>query len=96
MYKNRRKDSPVLGKVKKGEWSRLIDDEFFKNDEKIHVQYRMRWLDESSTEDKIKLYISGAQNMDDLQYTYPREMGRKLFDEVGSCVNFAKYAFTRN
>ena len=94
MYKNRRKDSPVHGKVKKGEWSRLIDDEFFKNDEKIHVQYRMRWLDESSTEDKIKLYISGAQNMDDLQYTYPREMGRKLFDEVGSCVNFAKYGQT--
>lgn len=94
IYKNRKASGDALGRVKKGEWSKLIDDIYAKNDDMIHVQYRVRWLDESSTEDKIKIYISGAQNMDDLQYTYPQEMGRKLFDEVGSAVSFAKYGQT--
>ncbi|MBR2009276.1 MAG: alkaline phosphatase family protein, partial [Peptococcaceae bacterium] len=94
IYKNRREDSDILGVVKKGEWSEQIKDLYMKNDEPVNVIYRVRWLAEASTNEKIKIYISSAQNMDDLRYTYPQDMGRKMFDAVGSPCGFAKYGQT--
>lgn len=94
IYKNRKADGEILGTVKKGEWSEQIKDTYNKNDNLVNVIYRVRWLKEASDENTIKLYISSAQNMDDLKYTYPQEMGKKLFAAVGSPCGFAKYGQT--
>lgn len=90
IYKNRKADGEVLGIVKADEWSGWIYDYFTKDDEQIKVGYQLRWL---STKDnrKISLYMSFGQNMDDLRYIYPQAIGRKLLDEVGPAMCFAKY-----
>lgn len=94
VYKNRRADGEILGEVQKGQWSDWIYDAYNKEDDVIRVAYKMRWMAGASTDTAIKLYISSAQNMEDISYVYPQEVGQKLFAEVGSAMGFAKYGQT--
>jgi predicted AlkP superfamily phosphohydrolase/phosphomutase len=92
VYKNRKADGPVLGTVRRGEWSDQIRDVYMKDDQQVRVCYRMRWIaGQSDGNKKIKLYISNAQSLDDTSYTWPRDVGQKLLNEVGPNVSFAKY-----
>ena len=91
IYANRRANAEVLGKVFKGKWSDWIYDNYTKDDEVVKAAYKIRWIADASTEDKIKLFISHAQNLNDTSYTYPQTAGRNLFDNVGPVLSFAKY-----
>lgn len=91
VYQNRKQDGEILGEVKKDQWSNWIFDYYTKEDDRVKVGYKIRWIESSPDGSKIKLYISFAQNLNDLNYTYPQEMGKKLFENVGPALCFAKF-----
>jgi len=96
IFANRKKDTTPLGKVKVGEWSGWIYDKYTHEDNQVTVAYKVCWIKSESTEDKIKLYVSSALNMDDVSYFYPQEVGRKIYDEVGPILPFAKFGQTKD
>jgi Uncharacterized conserved protein len=95
IYQNRRADGEVLGQVKAGKWSQWIYDLYNKDGELVKTAYMVRWLSSEDDGSKVKLYVSYAQNLEDTKYTYPEPMGRKLLNEVGPALCFAKYGQVR-
>lgn len=89
IYKNKKTPEP-LGQVKGvGNWSNFIIDYYIIDDEEHKVSYKVRLCDITPDGSKAILYLSHATDLDNLDYFYPREMGKELYNEVGPALQFA-------
>ena len=89
IYRNRREEA--IGSAKAHSWSEPIYDIYEKDDQQVHVAYIIRVLDIAEDGSSAEFYISNAQDLDDLTYFYPKEMGRELLKDVGPMFSYAKF-----
>lgn len=88
IYKNKKTKEPLGSVTGAGNWSEFMYDYMIKDDVEHKVAYKINLVEMAEDGSKAVLYWSYATDMDNLDYFYPREMGRKLYDEVGPMVQF--------
>ena len=86
IYKNKKTKEPLGSVTGEGNWSEFMYDYMIKDDVEHKVAYKINLVEMAEDGSKGVLYWSYATDMDNLDYFYPREMGRKLYDEVGPMV----------
>ena len=84
VYVNKKAENP-LGKVKLGEWSEMIYDEFTKDDgSKFGAAYRLRLLKMSNDGSSLYMYGSFATDVNSEDHVYPGAVRKELFKELGA------------
>lgn len=91
VYANRKDETP-MAQVKIGEWSSNVFDVFNKDDEQVKVCYRIRFINVAQDGSIAKIFLSHAMDAENLDYFYPQSMGKKMLEEVGPMMLFAKLA----
>ena len=89
IYKNKKTEEPLVSVTGVGEWSDIIFDKYMVNDDLHKVSYKIYVNEIAADGSNALLYFSHATDMDNLDYFYPQEMGRKLYDAVGPMTQFA-------
>ena len=91
LYESRKKEH-ILGQAKVGQWSDFIFDEFFINDKKEPVVYRMRVLEMDPEGKSAKVYVSHVMKMNGYKgYCYPDDIWENMYPAVGPFVPFGKF-----
>lgn len=90
LYRDR-KNGILLGETSGDDWSKFIYDEFICEDRKTRVAYKLRIVDMDPAGKSCRLFITAVTDMENLDYFYPREMGKKLYDVVGPVMPLASY-----
>lgn len=89
IYKNKKTEEPLGTVTGVGNWSEFIYDVYIKDDIECNVAYKINLCDIVADGSKAIVYFSYATDLDNLDYFYPREMGKKLYDAVGPMIQFA-------
>ena len=92
IYANKKSDQPLGTATLDNRWSDFIYDVYNVGGQKRRVTYKFRILELSEDGSKGEIYFSHVIDYDAITYFHPQEMGRKLLDEVGPMLPFAKYA----
>ena len=90
IYKDKKTEQP-LGEAKAHGWSSAIFDKYYQDDVMVNVAYIIRCLEIAEDGSKAVFYISNVQDLDDLTYFYPQEMGKELLEDVGPMFSYAKF-----
>ncbi len=90
IYRNKRTPEP-MGRVQgKGNWSDdFIYDFYTINDEDHKVAYKLYLCEIAEDGSNALMYISHTTDLDNVDYFYPHDMGRELYDAVGPMIQFA-------
>ncbi|MBO5140254.1 MAG: alkaline phosphatase family protein [Peptococcaceae bacterium] len=89
LYKNKKTPEPLGQVVGVENWSDFIIDYYILDDVEHKVSYKIRLCDMAKDGSSAIVYFSHATDMDNLNYFYPREMGARLYEEVGPALQFA-------
>jgi len=89
LYKNKKTEQPLVQVSGIGSWSDFIYDYYLINDEEHKVSYKIRICDIAKDGSKAVLLFSHASDMDNLNYFYPQQMGKEMYDEIGPLLQFA-------
>lgn len=92
IYANKKSDKPMGIATLNNRWSDFIIDTYNVSGQKVRASYKFRILELAEDGSKGEIYFSHVINYDAVNYMYPKEMGRKLLDEVGPMLPMAKYA----
>ena len=88
VYKNKKTPEP-MGSVTGSGWSEFIYDYYIKGEEEHKVGYKINLCDIAADGSSAIVYFSHVSDLDNLDYFYPQEMGRKLYDAIGPYMQFA-------
>ncbi len=88
IYKNKKTAEPLGSVTGVGNWSEFVYDYYVVDDEEHQVSYKLYLCDMAEDGSKAMFYISHTNDMDNLDYFYPQEMGRKMYDEIGPLLQF--------
>lgn len=88
LYKNKKTEKPLAQVTGIGNWSDFVLDYYMIDDEDQQIAYKIRLCDIAVDGSNAILFLSHASNQDNLDYFYPQEMGRKLYDNVGPLLQF--------
>ncbi|UWG98371.1 alkaline phosphatase family protein [Dehalobacter sp. DCM] len=94
IYANR-KDTAPIGQTKVGEWTENIFDTFTIDDKPVKVAYRIRLIELAADGNFAQMLMTNAMDIENLDYFYPRAMGKKLLEEVGPMMPHAKLGDVR-
>ena len=85
VYANRKTESP-LGSCKVGKWSENIYDTYVKNNVPVKVSYKLRVVSMAEDGSDAVIVMSHAMDIGNDDYFYPREIGHKLFNDIGAMM----------
>ena len=88
LYKNKKTPEP-MGSVTGSGWSEFIYDYYIKGEDEHKVGYKINLCDIAADGSSAIVYFSHVSDLDNLDYFYPQEMGRKLYDAIGPYMQFA-------
>ncbi len=89
-YDSRKNETP-MATLKVGEWSDFIYDEYFENDEKVKVAYKLRLMHLAEDGSECKIFYTNATNMENYDYFYPQEMAEAMYKEIGPLTPMARF-----
>ena len=89
LYKNKKTEKPLITVSGIGSWSDFVYDYYLINDEEHKVSYKIRICDMSKDGSSAVLLFSHASDMDNLNYFYPQQIGKEMYDEIGPLLQFA-------
>lgn len=90
LYKNKRTEKPLAIVKGIGNWSDFVIDTYMKDEEEIKISYKIFMFDIAKDASSALLYFSHVTNMDNLDFFYPRDMGKELYEAVGPMLQFGK------
>ena len=88
VYKNKKTAEP-MGSVTGIGWSEMIYDYYIKGEEEHKVGYKINLRDIAADGSSAIVYFSHVSDLDNLDYFYPQEMGKKLYEAIGPYMQFA-------
>ena len=89
IYKNKKSEKPLGTVTGIGNWSEFIYDVYIKDDVERNVAYKINLCDLAEDGSKAIVYFSYATDLDNDDYFYPREVGKKLYDKDEPMIQFA-------
>ena len=86
-----KKDIAPVAQLSLNEWSDVIFDEFYDNDQKKKVAYKFKFVDMNEEQTSICIFLTCQMNLEEDKYVFPHTLLKELYDECGPVFKVYNY-----